>query len=424
MSKTDKLLARGIAFAEDGLEATARSLFRAVIEEEPINQLAWAWYVQSFSDQEERIQAFDEYLQIFPHDQTAHKFQVSLLKHQYGRWKQLAVDAVQEVTFTQKKVAQEVKNKDHAVKRSRLVTILISLFLICVICVASITSTTKISSLANQIDDLRNEYGALQQAYSSLNSDFDTLSTDHRALVSQHNTLVDDYNKLVSEHNTLLGEYDWLKSIAITPPYILTNGRNVHLALKKIDGTIIYWDVPFSALEHNLERGNVLRDRINSGSQEYSLHLRNTITDETFYVPDYRYFVDQSPFANVIGDLYAQSADSDAFIREVWNIVAQLTTYSADITDTPRYPLETLLAGGGDCEDTAILFASMVLAAPVDWKVQLVYMDGDHPTSPLTMNHLSVHVVTDRSAYDVETTSKAEVDPYPDGVNGWYYDVE
>jgi hypothetical protein len=40
MPKTDKLLARGITFAKDGLEATARSLFRAVIAEEPKNQLA------------------------------------------------------------------------------------------------------------------------------------------------------------------------------------------------------------------------------------------------------------------------------------------------------------------------------------------------------------------------------------------------
>lgn len=55
MSKIDKLLERGIAFAKDGLEPAARSLFRAVIEEEPKNQLAWGWYVQSFRDEDERI---------------------------------------------------------------------------------------------------------------------------------------------------------------------------------------------------------------------------------------------------------------------------------------------------------------------------------------------------------------------------------
>jgi hypothetical protein len=48
----------------------------------------------------------------------------------------------------------------------------------------------------------------------------------------------------------------------------------------------------------------------------------------------------------------------------------------------PRYPLETFLAGGGDCEDTSILFASMIKAAPVDWEVDLVYMDSDKPDEP------------------------------------------
>jgi hypothetical protein len=346
------------------------------------------------------------------------------LKRQYTRWRGLAVDAVQEVTIREQETAQEAKKKEHAIHRAKLVTTIISLFLVCVICIGSFTSATRISSLSNQVDQLRGEYNALEESYRALGSDFDTLYTNHSALVYKHNGLLNDYNALVEQHNTLLGEYDWFKSIAITPPYILTNGRNVHLAFNKTDGSIIYWDVPFSALEQNLERGNVLRDRIHSGSRDYALHLRNTNTGEDFYVSDYRFFVDRNPFVNVMRDLYDQSADSDAFIREVWNIVAQLTTYSADIADTPRYPLETLLAGGGDCEDTAILFASMVLAAPVDWKVQLVYMDSDHPTSPLTMNHLSIHVVTDRYAYDVETTSKSEIDPYPDGVNGWYYDVE
>lgn len=58
------------------------------------------------------------------------------------------------------------------------------------------------------------------------------------------------------------------------------------------------------------------------------------------------------------------------FLYETWNIVSQLMVYSEDIGETPRYPLETFLAGGGDCEDTAILFASMIIAAPVDWDVQ------------------------------------------------------
>lgn len=424
MSKTDKLLERGIAFAIEGLEATARSLFRAVIEDEPENQLAWGWYVQSFSDEDERIQAFNEYLEVFPEDQFAHKLQTSLLKRQYKRWKRTAVGAIQEVRSTRQEIAQNIKDKDRALKRSRVVMTVISISLVCVFFIASSASATKINALSNQMSHLSNEYDVLEKAYYSLDSNFSTLYSNHNALVAEHNKLVNDYNDLLSQYDTLLGEYNWLENIAVTPPYILTNGRIVHLAFYKIDGTIIYWEIPFSSLEHNLERGNILRNKINSGFQDYSLHLRNTNTNEDFYVPDYRYFVDSSPFINVISGLYYQSANSDAFVQELWHIVAQLTTYSADITDTPRFPLETLLAGGGDCEDTAILFASMVLAAPVDWKVQLVYLDGNHPTKPLEMNHVAVYLVTESRPYDVETTEKDIIDPYPDGIDGWYYDVK
>lgn len=39
------------------------------------------------------------------------------------------------------------------------------------------------------------------------------------------------------------------------------------------------------------------------------------------------------------------------FIYETWNIATQPTAYSEDIGETPRYPLKTFLAGGGDCEE-------------------------------------------------------------------------
>jgi transglutaminase-like putative cysteine protease len=110
-------------------------------------------------------------------------------------------------------------------------------------------------------------------------------------------------------------------------------------------------------------------------------------------------------------------------VREVWHIVAQLTTYSEEIEETPRYPLETFLAGGGDCEDTAILLASMIRAAPVDWVVDLVYMDIDNPQDPQDVNHVMVHVDTGQRRYLIETVGDEEMEPFDD-VIGWYLRVD
>ena len=122
-------------------------------------------------------------------------------------------------------------------------------------------------------------------------------------------------------------------------------------------------------------------------------------------------------------DLYTELGDDDAFVREAWHIVAQLTTYSEEIEETPRYPLETFLAGGGDCEDTAILLASMIEAAPVNWGVDLVYMDINYPLDPQDVNHVIVHIDTGQEQYLIETTADGEMEPF-DEVVGWYLEVE
>jgi hypothetical protein len=155
-----------------------------------------------------------------------------------------------------------------------------------------------------------------------------------------------------------------------------------------------------------------------------NLSLDNSNTEETYKVVDFRPFVDPSPFTEVMPSLY-QSCSSDAqFLYEVWNIIGQLSQYTAEIGETPRFPLETLLAGGGDCEDTSILFASMVQAAGKPWLIELVYMDLDNPDQPQNVNHVIVSVDTGNEQFLVETTSNQVMEPYPDGVNGWRFPIE
>ncbi len=81
------------------------------------------------------------------------------------------------------------------------------------------------------------------------------------------------------------------------------------------------------------------------------------------------------------------------------------------------------MAGGGDCEDTAILLASMIEAAPVDWVVELVYMDIDNPLDPRDVNHVIVYIDTGQDQYLIETTGDEDMQPF-DEVVGWYLRVE
>ena len=143
---------------------------------------------------------------------------------------------------------------------------------------------------------------------------------------------------------------------------------------------------------------------------------------QKYTVLDFRPFVDTGTFRQIIPSLYDELGDDDRFIHEIWYIVSQMTTYSKDIEETPKYPLETFLSGGGDCEDTAILVASMLKAVPRTWTVSLVYMDANDPVRPSDINHVIVAVDTGEKKYFIETTSKSEMNPYT-SVTGYYLTV-
>ena len=264
-------------------------------------------------------------------------------------------------------------------------------------CPASTTywsTSTTCSSVSTR--RLQVEYGALEQEHA-------LLRRAHDGLAAEHAILRDQFDGLQQDYDLLTGEFDWFRSEAIVPPYICTSGRNVQIAFRRTDQSVEHWEVPFESLERSIERGTDSRDNLffELGAMR---KLHNTGTGEDYYVWDFGAFVDPEPFVDVMYDLYTELGDDDAFVREAWHIVAQLMTYSEEIEETPRFPLETFLAGGGDCEDTAILLASMIKAAPVNWMVELVYMDIDNPDDPQDVNHVIVHFDTGKQ-YLIETTA-------------------
>lgn len=69
----------------------------------------------------------------------------------------------------------------------------------------------------------------------------------------------------------------------------------------------------------------------------------------------------------------------DDFIHEALSFVQGAIRYQADPpgTDHPLYPLETLADGYGDCEDTAILFVSLLQALNIPSKLAFVDTNND-----------------------------------------------
>lgn len=179
-------------------------------------------------------------------------------------------------------------------------------------------------------------------------------------------------------------------------------------------GNLYFWSMPIESYESTIR-----------ATEPYKfLKLENTSTGDVYTVRDHTLFVKTS-FTNIIDGVYDNSKNDYDFAYEVWYIVSQLTTYSYDIGEDPRWALETLSRGGGDCEDTAILIADMLKSSKhtKNWKIQLVYFDAYNPNDPKTMNHVAVHIDDGTYNYFIESTAKDDPYAWQDGIQGWYFEV-
>jgi hypothetical protein len=200
---------------------------------------------------------------------------------------------------------------------------------------------------------------------------------------------------------------------ALKVPYAAIIESNVTWVFKTSDGNIVNWYVPLDTYNYYINKPK---------PTEY--HLL-TIGEQTFKVRQMELFVQPEFFAQVISSLTKGNTAED-FVREVFNLRVQLTLYSSDITDTPQWSVETMTKGTGDCEDFAILMASLLVAgnnyASYGMTVKMVYMDAENPTNPQTVNHASLLVnYRDGTGQFVESTSSV-MSPWSEVV-GWYFDI-
>jgi prefoldin subunit 5 len=447
MSIANHLVDRAATLAARNRREDAQRLLLAALREVPDHDRAWRRYVDLWPDLEAKLAAMEQLLRVVPGHRRAQTALVGL--------KARAFDAAQ----------ADATRLRHTLARSRAGTrwrVSLLILLCLAFGVAALIfrlqpgKSAALEALRAEVETLDSRYAALEASYRALEADHATLTLAHRDLDARHRervaahettlaayeTLETAYETLRSEHTTLQqtyasldqsyaalqGQYDrlneqhWaLQQIAVTPPYILVQQRTVELAFRRGDGTLMDWQVPFHVLEENIRRGHKQRYGLMS-----LLNPRLDLSHEdgrVTRVPDFRTFIDPSPFVGVMESLYWESGDPEIFLHEAWQLIAQLSTYTEEPVETPRFPLETLLAGGGDCEDTSILLASMLKAAPVDWDIDLVYMDGQRPYNPYDVNHVIVRVDTGVAVHDIETTSPYEMEPYGTGVIGWSLDV-
>lgn len=271
-----------------------------------------------------------------------------------------------------------------------------------------------------EYEKVERDLGVAQMELSQKTSELTQRNSELTSLRNQYNGLQSSYEELYDEYDELLVEYtdtqlkynDALEELgqSLQVPYTAISGREITWAFGLLDGSTQKWTLDVDTYRYWIERPEPT----------------DTVTLSTDTGPvvmvDFTKYVYPETFEDVVTSLYERSDDEWEFAEEAFNIVAQLTVYSEDIGEDPRWPLETFTEGGGDCEDLAILYATLLKAAPYPYEVELVYMDADNPTDPEDVNHVIVKISTDDWAMFAECTSNQGWGYY-ERVVGWYYEL-
>ena len=217
---------------------------------------------------------------------------------------------------------------------------------------------------------------------------------------------LEEHRKKIQESQFSQSLEDALDSARKTTqkPQTVIDKEEVRWTLYDSRGNQYYWTMPITSYESLVKSNYYPTMNLELPSGKIS-----RVGDFTQYV--------RTSFSQVIDQIYDNAKSDEDFIYEVWYITSQLTVYSQDIGEDPRYALETLTRGGGDCEDTVILMADMIKSSSYtkNWKLQLVYFDSDNYRDPKTINHVALAIdMGDGVNLVFETTAKTN-----DGKNQW-----
>jgi hypothetical protein len=206
-----------------------------------------------------------------------------------------------------------------------------------------------IVSLQASIDELQGQFDDLDEAHTGLEGDNAALQTAYGALTDEHEALGETLNETQESYDTLLMQYMIVTGTAPFTPQTPPEGT-----IRK-DFTWAYggetWAITLYIPEHLYD---YYSDRTRVPTADYSVYVTHPLDDE--YI------------STIIGEFddiaSAQGYDEVQLVELVVAFVQSLPYTSDDVTtgfdEYARYPIETLVDGGGDCEDTSILTSALL----------------------------------------------------------------
>jgi len=240
---------------------------------------------------------------------------------------------------------------------------------------------TDFNELSNDKTDLEQQLETLQVVYAELQSEKESLDEEHQALLEQLETLEAMYESLLDEYQASLGGLDFSNQ---TIPVIERN---------------FTWSINGETYELNIIVPEPMYEYYSSKAR--------------YVTSDYRGYI-MHPYDDAYLEVLVKEFDKIATFNEltaeeeyelVISFVQNLHYITDDTTgfdEYPKFPVESLVDEGGDCEDTSILLSHLLEA--MDINTALLTLPG-HMAVGVELNATGVHwELENHTYYYLETT--------------------
>jgi len=240
---------------------------------------------------------------------------------------------------------------------------------------------------SNSFEDIfREQIENIGQLLDSSESDYTELETEYQNLKDDYDELSTKYDELMDDYSLVLGE------IPLTP-----DRTSTELIRKEYQ-----WDYLGKAWELSIAIPSSISDF-------YENHDRIQTEDYSVYVT---HPFDDEYLKSVLGKLNVIAIQEDLTESEKVNLLisfVQSLPYTYDNVSTPydeypRFPIETLIYGGGDCEDTSILTAALLYE--MDYAVILINPPGHMAVGIDIAGTGNYWTFEETNYYYIETTGK------------------
>jgi hypothetical protein len=196
------------------------------------------------------------------------------------------------------------------------------------------------------IPSLREDYRSL---YEGLQEDFSTLADKHEGLLASYNELSAELGVLRGAYEGLSKSYELLTSSLELVPEPETIGyleREYIWNYKGLSWTLSL-SIPGALYDYYGEKGRV-------ETEDYSVYVSHPDDD------DYLGTIVREFNRIALEEGYTEEEKVNLIITFVQSLPYTSDSVTTAFDEYPRYPIETLVEYGGDCEDTSILTAAFL----------------------------------------------------------------